>query len=562
MVPASRPTPPILAEGYYLTNFEIVLETVVERYGDLLNPDELAFRDDFHALSPGARRLYVRLISRKGPCFRRDRIDYPEIPSLDAAIGELTVAGFLDDAADLEVRDLLVIMLRGELRQMAAELVKDRVPATARKEELVALLSENVGAAELGRAVREQSEIVQPLHHSHLLTFRLLFFGNLSQDWSEFVLRDLGVVRYEPYELSRGLRLFPTRPALDDALTLRRARTLVGLHLAAGEIAPAVELAREVVDGTDRWHPSTRWLADRILNQVGRALERAGEHALALKFYEAARSPPARERRARVLVQLGREEEALALCAEICGEPRDESEAVFAPRFAHRLRRRRGESVPPPPRPPRRRIGMPLVKRDDEPVERLVLASLAAAGRRGVFAENRLWKALFGLAFWDIVFAPIAGAFQHPFQFGPLDLDSPGFRQARAELIAERLAALRADPRPGPRLLAVYDAKCDTANRLVAWHEELRSDLELALSRLRGSHLALVCDRLSRDLGRYRRGFPDLFVLRDEPPGFELYEVKAPGDQLRPEQGAWIDYLNAGGIPASILEVRWSARTG
>ncbi|MCP4656074.1 MAG: VRR-NUC domain-containing protein [bacterium] len=557
-MPASRPRPPVLPEGYYVSNFEIVVETVVERYRDLLHPDELAFRDDFHALSLAARRLYVRLISRKGPCFRRDRIDYPEIHSVDDAIRELEAAGFLDHGADLDARDLLVLMLRGELREMTGELVGDNAPAAARKEELVALLSENVGEVELGRAVRERSEIVQPLHHPHLLTFRLLFFGNLSQDWTEFVLRDLGVVRYEPYELRRGLRLFPTRPALDDTLILRRTRRLVGLHLAAGETAPAVELAQAVVDGIDRWHPSTRWLADRILNKVGRALERAAEPAPALRFYEAALSPPARERRARVLVQLGREQEALALCEEIRDQPRDESEAVFAPRFAHRLRRRRGEPLRPPARPPRRRIEMRFAKKDDEPVEQLVLAALATAGRQGVFAENRLWKALFGLAFWDILFAPVEGAFQHPFQFGPLDLDSPGFRQARAELIAERLAELRADPRPGPRLLAVYDAKCDTANRLVAWHEELRSGLELALSRLSGPHLALVCDRLSRDIGRYRRGFPDLFVLRDEDPGFELYEVKAPGDQLRPEQGAWIDYLDAGGIPASILQVRWS----
>ncbi len=77
------------------------------------------------------------------------------------------------------------------------------------------------------------------------------------------------------------------------------------------------------------------------------------------------------------------------------------------------------------------------------------------------------------------------------------------------------------------------------------------------MTRLTGDQLAHVFDRLSRDLWRYRRGLPDLFVLRREAPGFELYEVKSPGDQLRPEQTAWIDYLNDGGIPASILNVHW-----
>ena len=45
--------------------------------------------------------------------------------------------------------------------------------------------------------------------------------------------------------------------------------------------------------------------------------------------------------------------------------------------------------------------------------------------------------------------------------------------------------------------------------------------------------------------------------MRRFAPGFELYEVKSSGDQLRPEQTAWIDYLNDGDVPTSILHVRW-----
>ena len=46
------------------------------------------------------------------------------------------------------------------------------------------------------------------------------------------------------------------------------------------------------------------------------------------------------------------------------------------------------------------------------------------------------------------------------------------------------------------------------------------------------------------------------YVERDRPPGFVLYEVKGPGDQLRPEQRRWLDYLDAGGLPtaASVLD--------
>ena len=121
----------------------------------------------------------------------------------------------------------------------------------------------------------------------------------------------------------------------------------------------------------------------------------------------------------------------------------------------------------------------------------------------------------------------------------------------------ERLAELRTTVDLGPALLAVYDDKEGTANSLVSWHETVRPQLQMALERIRGPHLALVANRLSRDPGRYRRGFPDLFLLSEEEPGFELWEVKGPGDQLRPEQKGWIDYLNEQGIPARVVKVRF-----
>ncbi len=45
----------------YFDNFEIVLDTVAERDGDLLEPEEEEFLEGFRSLPEGARRLYVRL---------------------------------------------------------------------------------------------------------------------------------------------------------------------------------------------------------------------------------------------------------------------------------------------------------------------------------------------------------------------------------------------------------------------------------------------------------------------------------------------------------------------
>ena len=60
-----------LSPTYYLDNFEEILCTVERRYGDLLSTAESAFLVDYRALDRGARCLYVRLLSRRGPLFIR-----------------------------------------------------------------------------------------------------------------------------------------------------------------------------------------------------------------------------------------------------------------------------------------------------------------------------------------------------------------------------------------------------------------------------------------------------------------------------------------------------------
>ncbi|MFT2622249.1 hypothetical protein ACMWQU_28190, partial [Escherichia coli] len=53
---------------------------------------------------------------------------------------------------------------------------------------------------------------------------RLMFFGNLRQDWSEFVLADLGTLRYEQIALSAEARGFRSRTDIDLYLQLQACK--------------------------------------------------------------------------------------------------------------------------------------------------------------------------------------------------------------------------------------------------------------------------------------------------------------------------------------------------
>ena len=184
---------------YYLHHFQEVLRWVESRHGDLLNDDELAFVSAFGALPRPARALLVRMVMRKGEHFRADKLVYPEIGDTLSAAAPLIDHGWLDPAPTLDLPTLFRLFTKAELRPLLREpLAAAGVPASARKADWLEALSE------LEDVYQAPSDT--PVYHLTLMPlcdrFRLMFFGNLYQDWSEFVLSDLGTFQYEPVSFS------------------------------------------------------------------------------------------------------------------------------------------------------------------------------------------------------------------------------------------------------------------------------------------------------------------------------------------------------------------------
>ncbi|KZT69818.1 hypothetical protein DAEQUDRAFT_241498 [Daedalea quercina L-15889] len=91
------------------------------------------------------------------------------------------------------------------------------------------------------------------------------------------------------------------------------------------------------------------------------------------------------------------------------------------------------------------------IGRDGEEVtvEALALQHYESQGYRGFHCEGRIVTTLFGLLFWDIIFADIPGAFETPYQHAPLDIAEDTFYYARQDLIDQRLEGLKAGRGPG-----------------------------------------------------------------------------------------------------------------
>lgn len=62
---------------------------------------------------------------------------------------------------------------------------------------------------------------------------------------------------------------------------------------------------------------------------------------------------------------------------------------------------------------------------------------------RSFHCEGRIVTTLFGLLFWDVIFAPVPGAFETPFQSAPLDIAEDTFYIARQEMADKRLEEIK-----------------------------------------------------------------------------------------------------------------------
>ncbi|MBN7799071.1 VRR-NUC domain-containing protein [Parahaliea mediterranea] len=544
-----------LPPRYYRDNFLALCRTVEAQYGDLLTADERDWLAGFRALTVQAQCLYLRLVSRVGPWFRPRRLDYAEIGSLSAPLAELRAAGYLVAAEVLAVEELGRLYTRAELGGLFPRALRglrgDKRAALA----AIAQWSEAEGADLLAVARGADGEApVAATGLDRMECLQLLFFGNRRQSLTDFILSDLGVATYHPYRLDRAHRLFPDRPSVEDYLACGRLADHYAVLREAGDDAGIVALARSLLDiSVNHCASERRWW--RLFNRVARQLERCGELDTALSLYRRSALHPARERAARVLEAQQDWRGAIALCREILDTPWGEEEREAARRILPRVQRRAGDTPARRPRDSFARLDLSL-ERAAERVELAAARALAADWAAVYYVENTLVNGLFGLAFWEEMFSPVAGAFHNPYQAVPADMYDGGFYRNRRSMLDRRLERL-AEADLAAELGAAYRRYQGLQCHWVHWRALPLALVEAALARIPASHLLAMWRRMLFDPGECRRGFPDLLALGERPGEYCMIEVKGPGDALQESQKRWLRFFGEQDIPAAVAWVRW-----
>ena len=179
---------PDLPETYYLDNVLTLFDHVTRVYADLLDKRQLEFLQGFAALGRDAKMLFIRLQNRNPTWYRAGKLAYREIESIDAAITELAEHGFLEVNGKIDHPTLLSLFTMPELRAIMTD---DSVFKQLRRSELEQALLESDDRA-LFERLRKTDTLLQVLRADEYLLCQMLFFGNLNQSMTDFVLRDLG----------------------------------------------------------------------------------------------------------------------------------------------------------------------------------------------------------------------------------------------------------------------------------------------------------------------------------------------------------------------------------
>ncbi|WLD56729.1 VRR-NUC domain-containing protein [Salinispirillum sp. LH 10-3-1] len=541
---------------YYLNNFRRVLAWVVERYNDILTSEERTFIATFNdALPTQAQALLVRMVMRKGIYFRYSKLIYAEIGDQDDALAPLLQHGMIVDNPTLSLADAGRLLTAGEVGRLATHLGHTR---RATKAQLLSHL-ESVGTEARPwnewylspDQVQHSDHKSDPLYELTVMTIcdrlRLMFFGNLHQAWSTFVLEELGLFRFETVPFDRSARPFNHGSEIDTYMALHACREAFDAGVPASILLPQIP----TVSASNTWLNTRR---ERLVYNLAYQLERSHDVERALSLYNELQYPGARLRRIRILEHQGRFNEALTLTNQAHQRPENEAESQSIARILPRLCRKLG--LPLPSLQPNGETEIIELKAPAlcRCVEEDAVQALHTDQSPVYFVENSLINSLLGLLLWPAVFANVPGAFFNPYQAGPADLNQPDFQRRRQDLINAQLAKLD-DGTYKSFMRSHFQEKQGMQSPFVYW--ELLTDelLELSLRCIPATHLKAMFTRILFDIPANRSGLPDLIQFWPCQYRYVLLEVKGPGDRLQDNQKRWLDYFSTHDIPAKVVMV-------
>jgi hypothetical protein len=562
-----------LPPKYYLTYFQYLIDFVKKKYQHILNETEQQFLSDFEALSEDEKCLFIRFCNRTGSFFRTEKLKYAEIENIPESLNGLIDKGFVEPLSEnhlTEAAEVLDIFSKSELIELAKMLnLETRGKASLKKEEVLDwLLAVGNWEDVIYLLNSEDYSNIHGLPHSlvrvqketEVQMLKFLFFGSRHGDMTEFVTRDLGFQSYEKFDEDKMVAYFQTRQEVEDKLKVSLARE--DFYLMQQADIEILDIYNWFMDWTSTHRKDLSEIAIPTYGtfslRVALYLEKKKALDEALTIFRLTEESPSRERQVRILDKKKNREEAKALCEVILAEPQNATEQFFAEDYLNRLEAQLLKKKS------KKAVTLQLHNSDSitiaatwkRQVEFGVIDYYQNRNMKAEFTENHLWRSLFGLLFWDIIFDTDSLAIHHPLQRSPSDLFKPTFFEKRKEKMEERLKMLEDEDATTVYMNRIFFEKFGLTNPLVEWYGGLFPLILTVLEKLSPEQITLITLEMAKNLRQNLRGFPDLFMWADGE--YSFIEVKSPTDSLSNQQLFWLRFFESINVRSKVLRVEWA----
>ncbi len=541
--PVKRRAP--LPTHYYHAHFEEMLGFVEQHYLHVLSDGQRALIRAFRDLPLDARRLYVRLVNRKGRVFSPGQLRYPELGDPVPLLEALRESGWVTRPGTRELPEILRFLTKSELNRLLVPLVPG-MSRSLRKTELVALATAHCPPEVL--LSRAGQRLFIQCHADDIRFLLFLFFGRVQDGLSQFTMRDLGLVRTHDYKESYDPRYGERSEALEHWYFASR------LHaLDAADAAATAQFAAEAPDWPEPLHAGSAALRDTLAWRLGQGMEQAGQSEPALDLYRRGASARCSERVARLLLASGRRDEARQYLECAIDDPRNDEEAMVAEdlysrKFGSKRTSRLTDEL-------RAAKVIDLDESQSGAPERAAAAWFERQGHLAFRTENGLWRNFFGLLFWEELFEGPRATLHSPFEFLPTALGDGTFWQANLPAIEAKLGLLGRRTQLKQALLRASTRHYGKPNAVFRWRRSILDVLFVLVDHAEPGALRAVLERLCRDYPAARHGYPDLMLV--DAGDVRFIEIKTDGDQLRRNQLLRLRQLRDAGFRAEVVRVRW-----
>ncbi len=533
-----------LPQKYYLAHARELFGFVQSECASLLNEQQLGYLNGISQLSENAECLLVRCLARKPKFIKAHTLNYPEIDNIAQAIHELTNQGYISSAAKRDWPQLAPLLTKPQLVECLAY-----SPVAVKKSSSKAVLLEHALANLSGDEdhlndiyrifiVRRQSATVD-----YIL---FLFFGDLRNRFQQFAMRDLGVLRTR--------KTAKTVARFDNVLEAQSAFELLQRRRDFMQQPEALkdEVADYLITHQAIGH-SAQEIRDTLLLSVGNALL-ADDASKAIATWRASNDPAAIEKWVRESYKNHDRAELARELENLRQEELPAATKVFIEDFyARKYQGKRTSVFTDMLRESARTLAIDEAFIND--VEEGVIQHYQRHGVDAYFTENKLWRVLFALTFWDLLFGAEQTQFSE-FDRLPNELHNNTFYRNKKSLIEQKLQLLNHPNQAFQTFAKLVVKHYGKPTGIFRWSNTLLGTLQTVLQYSPPSAIAKVLDRMAKNYRHTRDGYPDLMVIENGQLRFE--EVKAPGDVLRPNQLVSINRMRDAGFIVDVSQIKWS----